>query len=114
MVHLYLEDGATSASRDALVKAWLERFGKVAWVLTRDQAVDAGYFGDVRGEVLGRIGDVLVLAREAVAFYDMRRVRPQAMEVVGQHGSITKAEREVPLLRIPVTGKPAGGKGRRR
>ena len=43
---------------------------------------------------------------------DLRRVRRQAMEVVGQHGSITKAEREVPLLRIPVT--PKTGKGRRR
>ncbi|MBP2414915.1 hypothetical protein JOF48_003714 [Arthrobacter stackebrandtii] len=112
MVHLYLDDGATAAGRDALMSAWLERYGKLAWVLTRDQAVDAGYFGEVRDEVRGRIGDVLVLARESVAFYDMRRVRPQAMEVVGQHGSITKAEREVPLLRIPVTGKPAGGRRR--
>ena len=54
-----------------------------------------------------RIGDVLILARETIAFYDLRRVRAQAMDVVGQHGSITKAEREVPLLRIPVTAKAA-------
>ncbi|MGP9501239.1 alkaline phosphatase family protein [Specibacter sp. AOP5-B1-6] len=112
MVHLYLEPDVTAETREQLVAAWLERFGRQAWVLTREQAVDAGYFGDVSESVSARIGDVLVLARELIAFYDLRRVRRQAMEVVGQHGSITKAEREVPLLRIPVTPKTV--KGRRR
>lgn len=112
MVHLYLEPDAGAAVRDALVAAWLDRFGKQAWVITRDEAVAAGYFGDVRDAAAGRIGDVLVVARETIAFYDMRRVLPRAMAVVGQHGSITMAEREVPLLRIPVT--PRAAKGRRR
>ena len=44
----------------------------------------------------------------------LRRVRPQAIEVVGQHGSITKAEREVPLLRIPVTGRAPGRRNSKR
>ncbi|MGA7207227.1 MAG: nucleotide pyrophosphatase/phosphodiesterase family protein [Specibacter sp.] len=112
MVHLYLEPDAGAPVRDALVDAWLDRFGTKAWVLTREEAVDAGYFGDVRDAAAGRIGDVIVVARETIAFYDLRRVLPRAMEVVGQHGSITKAEREVPLLRIPVT--PRAAKGRRR
>jgi hypothetical protein len=112
MVHLYLEPDAGPGTRDNLVAAWLERFGSKAWVLTREQAVEAGWFGEVRPEAAGRIGDVLVAARETIAFYDLRRVRPPAIEMVGQHGSITKAEREVPLLRIPVT-VPAS-KGRRR
>ena len=112
MVHLYLEPGSGPQSREALMQAWLERFGKKAWVVTRAQAIDAGYFGQVEDDVAGRIGDVLILAREAIAFYDLRRVRAQAMEVTGQHGSITKAEREVPLLRIPTT--PRAGRARRR
>lgn len=108
MVHLYLEPGTTEEARGRLMGAWLERFGRKAWVLTREQAVEAGYFGEVSDAVSARIGDVLVLAREPIAFYDLQRVRAQAMEVVGQHGSITKAEREVPLLRIPVTPKKPG------
>ncbi|WP_269936784.1 alkaline phosphatase family protein [Arthrobacter sp. HY1533] len=112
MVHLYLEAGLPESHRDRLMAAWLERFGKKAWVLTREQAIAAGYFGEMREGVGERIGDILVLAREAVAFYDLRRVRTAAMEVVGQHGSITKGEREVPLLRIPVTPKQARGKRR--
>nr|WP_245933447.1 nucleotide pyrophosphatase/phosphodiesterase family protein [Arthrobacter livingstonensis] len=111
MVHLYLEPDAGTPVRDALVAAWLDRFGTKAWVLTREQAVNAGWFGEVRTEAAGRIGDVLVVARESVAFYDLRRVRPQAIDVVGQHGSITKAEREVPLLRIPVSARPANARG---
>ncbi|MFB9165722.1 alkaline phosphatase family protein [Arthrobacter psychrochitiniphilus] len=112
MVHLYLEPETTEEGRDRLVAAWLEHFRNKAWVLTKEQAITAGYFGKVSESVSARIGDVLVLARESVAFYDLRRVRVQAMGVVGQHGSITKAEREVPLLRIPVTEKKAKGKRR--
>lgn len=112
MVHLYLEPGASSEARDQLMAAWLEHFQRKAWVLTREQAIAAGYFGTVNESVRARIGDILILARESVAFYDLRRVRLQAMDVVGQHGSITKAEREVPLLRIPVSAKKAKGKRR--
>ncbi len=54
------------------------------------------------------IGDVMIAARDALAFYDTRRVRPTAMEVVGQHGSLTKAEREVPLLCFQAAGKTPG------
>ncbi|WP_244516730.1 alkaline phosphatase family protein [Arthrobacter alpinus] len=113
MVHLYLEAECTEGHRQRLMAAWLEKFGKKAWVVTRDEAIEAGYFGEVSENVRARIGDVLILARESIAFYDLRRVRLQAMDVVGQHGSITKAEREVPLLRIPVTAKQAKGKKRR-
>ncbi|WP_434619376.1 alkaline phosphatase family protein [Arthrobacter sp. A5] len=115
MVHLYLEPDAGEGALERLVAAWLKRYGKQAWVLTREQAVQAGYFGPVRPEVSGRIGDVLIAAREPVAFFDLRRVRSSAMDVVGQHGSLTKAEREVPLLRISMQGRSGsqGRKGRR-
>lgn len=113
MVHLYLEPDAGPGACARLVAAWLERFGTKAWVLTKDEAVASGYFGEVRDGASGRIGDILVLARETIAFYDLRRVGPHAIEVVGQHGSITKAEREVPLLRIPVTARSPKGSKRR-
>jgi len=113
MVHLYLEPDADVAQRERLVDSWLRRYGNKAWVLTREQAVRAGFFGPVRPEVLPRIGDVLVAAREPVAFFDTRRVRPAALEVVGQHGSLTRAEREVPLLRIPMQHASAARKSRR-
>lgn len=114
MLHLHLEEGRDPA---VLRAAWESRFGDRIWVLEKEQAVRDGYFGPVRDEVLPRIGDVLILAREQVAFFDLRRVRPEAMEMIGQHGSLTKAEREVPLLSFLATGPKAGsrgGSGRRR
>ncbi|MFE4198752.1 alkaline phosphatase family protein [Paenarthrobacter sp. NPDC056912] len=105
MVHLYLEPDTTDSQRDALINAWRQRFGERIWIFTRDQATEAGLFGPVRPEVAPRIGDVMIAARDTLALYDTRRVRPAAMEVVGQHGSLTKAEREVPLLCFPAAGK---------
>lgn len=110
MVHLYFEPELAPEKRQAVALAWFERFGNKAWVLSREQAISAGLFGEVTTVNLPRIGDLLIVARESLALYDLRRVRPTAMDVVGQHGSITKAEREVPLLRIPVAGKKASAK----
>lgn len=107
MVHLYLEEGLGDAGRTRLLDAWRDRFGDRIWALTRDEAIAAGLFGEVRAEVAPRIGDVMIAARDALAFYDTRRVRPTALEVVGQHGSLTKAEREVPLLCFQADGKRA-------
>ncbi|MDD1478005.1 alkaline phosphatase family protein [Arthrobacter sp. H16F315] len=107
MVHLYLDDQAGDAGRLRLVEAWRARFGERIWAFTRAEGIAAGLFGEVRAEVVPRIGDVMIAARDAVAFYDTRRVRPTALEVVGQHGSLTKAEREVPLLCFQADGRRA-------
>ncbi|MEZ2388672.1 alkaline phosphatase family protein [bacterium RCC_150] len=109
LVHLYLEPDAGEFHREALLEAWRTRFGSRIWAFTREQALGAGLFGALRPEVSARIGDILIAARDTLALYDVRRVRPTALEVVGQHGSLTKAEREVPLLCFQ-----AGGSGRRR
>ncbi len=105
MVHLYLEPGAGTAGRQRLLEAWRARFGDRIWAFTREDAIAAGLFGTVRPAVEPRIGDIMIAARDALALYDTRRVRPAAMEVVGQHGSLTKAEREVPLLFFTAEGR---------
>jgi hypothetical protein len=105
MVHLYLDDPADHAARERLLTAWRARFGARVWAFSREDAIAAGLFGALRPAVGPRIGDVLIAARDALALYDTRRVRPAAMEVVGQHGSLTKAEREVPLLCFAAEGK---------
>ena len=107
MVHLYLEDGTDDAARTRLLENWRSRFGDRIWAFTREEAIAGGLFGDVRAEVTLRIGDVMIAARDSLALYDTRRVRPTALEVVGQHGSLTKAEREVPLLCFKADGKKA-------
>lgn len=75
-----------------------EAFGSRAWVRTRQEAIEAGWFGPVDDRVLGRIGDVVIAAAEPFAFLDSRTAAPQELKLIGQHGSLTDDEQIVPLL----------------
>lgn len=96
-LQLHLEAGTDAA---AVAARWHEAEGHRAWVATRAEAVAAGWFGSVHPDVLPRIGDVLVAARKAVAYYDGRLANPHGRSMVGQHGSWSSAELRVPLLRF--------------
>lgn len=99
LVQLHFRSDAGPDVRARVRRTWAERYGAHAWVLTRDEAVDAGWFGAVvEDRVRARIGDLLVAVHGDLALYDGRRVPPHAFEMVGQHGAPTRAEREVPLL----------------
>ena len=99
LVQLHFRSDAGPDVRERVRRTWAERYGAHAWVLTRDEAVDAGWFGAVvEDRVRARIGDLLVAVHGDLALYDGRRVPPHAFEMVGQHGAPTRAEREVPLL----------------
>ena len=106
MVQLYLEPDAPAGTLERLTAAWQQALGSKTWIMTREQAVTAGLFGPVREEILPRIGDLLIAAREPIALFDARRASPSALQMVGQHGSLTRAEREVPLLTL---ARPAKG-----
>jgi hypothetical protein len=94
-LQLHLEVGASAAD---VAARWRDAEGKRAWVGTRAEALDAGWFGDADHEVVPRIGDVLVAARADFAFYADPDDRARGM--IGQHGSLTPAETGVPLLRF--------------
>lgn len=81
--------------------AWQERLGTRMTVLSRADAVAAGWFGPTVSErVLPRIGDVVAAAREHVAVLDSRRMPPDQLALVGLHGSLTPEELLVPLLEL--------------
>ena len=63
---------------------------------TRDEAIDAGWFGPTDARTAQRIGDVLVVLRDDWAV--MTRNQPKEFGLVGMHGSLTDAEMRVPLL----------------
>ncbi|RYE80417.1 MAG: alkaline phosphatase family protein, partial [Myxococcales bacterium] len=66
-------------------------------VVTREQAIERGWFGDVAERVLPRIGDVLVAARGTTAFFSSVDFNYE-MSLVGLHGSLTPAEMRIPIL----------------
>ena len=68
-----------------------------AWVRTREQAIDDGWYGPkVTDAAASRLGDVLVAARGTVAFFDPKDTGPYVL--IGRHGSLTPDEMLVPLL----------------
>ena len=102
MRSLYLRDPGRAA---AVAARWEAAEGGRAWIATRDEAIASGWFGTVAAEVAERLGDVIVAARGAVAYYQSTDDE-QALAMVGQHGSLTEEERGIPLA---VAGAFAGG-----
>ncbi len=70
-------------------------------VLTRAEAVAAGWFGPVADFSLPRIGDVVVASRGLRTVHDSRVQRPELMALIGMHGARTEDEVAIPLLVRP-------------
>ncbi len=95
-LQLYCEPDAAAS----VLATWSGRLGDQAYVLSRAEAIAAGWFGAVAPHVLDRIGDVVVACLPGLAVVDSRRMRPALLALVGLHGSLTPAESLVPLLSL--------------
>lgn len=74
-----------------------ERYADVAWVRTRAELIAEKWFGPApNAEIESRLGDVALVAREPVAFFDPSDTGE--LRLVARHGSLTSAEMFVPLL----------------
>ncbi|GAB3044419.1 alkaline phosphatase family protein [Parafrigoribacterium mesophilum] len=102
-LQLHFEPDASAEQRELVLHRWRAAEGGRAWIASRAEAIGAGWFGaEVHPDVMPRIGDILVAARKAVAYYDSRSATPKAQNMVGQHGSFSNDEVVVPLLRFGV------------
>lgn len=91
--HLYCSRGSV----DSVVATWRGVLGDKALVLTRDDAVERGWFGESRAGVLPRIGDVVVACRGDAAVVSSTDFSYE-MSLVGLHGSLTSTEMLIPVL----------------
>ncbi|MCZ7536411.1 MAG: alkaline phosphatase family protein [Acidimicrobiia bacterium] len=103
MVEVYAGDGrfralyARKGAARELLEVARESYGHVAWVRSRAELLDDGWLGEgATGSVPGRIGDVVLAAREPVAFVDP--TFPKEAKLRSGHGSLTPDEMLVPLL----------------
>jgi hypothetical protein len=88
---------ATRGAVAELHAAAAAEFGDTGWVVTREQTLDEHWFGPaVAAPIANRLGDVAVLAREPVSYFDPDDTGP--FELVCRHGSLTSAEVYVPLV----------------
>jgi hypothetical protein len=90
---LHARAGATAA----LLSAASEAHGQVAWVRSREQILDEGWFGrPMSPPVAGRLGDVALVAHQPVSFDEPADTGP--FQLICRHGSMTAEEVLVPLL----------------
>ncbi|MEU7529433.1 nucleotide pyrophosphatase/phosphodiesterase family protein [Saccharothrix sp. NPDC042600] len=88
---------------DEVRARWSAVLGERAVVLSREEAVAAGWFGPgVAGHVLPRIGDLVVAMRDRAAVV-RSAAEPLLSALPGHHGSLTEAEQLVPLLVHPAS-----------
>ncbi|MGW7469593.1 alkaline phosphatase family protein [Streptomyces xantholiticus] len=94
--HVYAVPGA----ENDVLAVWREVLGEQFWVASRDEAIDAGWFGPrIDERVYGRIGDVVAAAHDDVVVIASTG-EPNESAMVGMHGSMTPAEQLVPLLEV--------------
>jgi predicted AlkP superfamily pyrophosphatase or phosphodiesterase len=91
--HLYCSSGAV----EDVLATWRGHLGDRADVLSRDEAIERGWFGPVVPQVRPRLGDVVVAARGDHAVMSSADF-PYENLLVGLHGSLTAVEMEIPIL----------------
>jgi predicted AlkP superfamily pyrophosphatase or phosphodiesterase len=88
---------ARAGRQRELLEAVRSHHGHQGWVLSRDELIDDGWLGPrVSDAARGRLGDVALVAKGDLAFFD--RDDTGLFELVSRHGSVTSAEMRVPLL----------------
>ncbi|MEO7122923.1 MAG: nucleotide pyrophosphatase/phosphodiesterase family protein [Lacisediminihabitans sp.] len=99
-LQLHFEPDASVELRAKVLERWRTSEGERSWIVSRDEAITSGWFGPtVDAVVVPRIGDLIIAARKNIAYYDSRAGQA-GRSMVGQHGSWTQDETEVPLLRL--------------
>ncbi|MDH6533039.1 hypothetical protein M2119_001276 [Aurantimicrobium minutum] len=98
-LQLYFERDASSETKARVLSAWTEDMGGIAWVMTKETVMTQGLLGNISEGNVERIGDIWVLARKDVVFYDARDTALKGRSMIGQHGGMSATELTVPLLR---------------
>ena len=88
---------AKPGAADDLLAAARQHHGDTAWVHSRAELIEAGWFGPVVSPpVAARYGDVALVPHAPISFHDPADSGP--FPLVCRHGSLTSAEMRVPLL----------------
>ena len=92
--HIYIKQGAENET----IALWQEQLSGKAQVLSKQDAITSGLFGEVVSEdSFERMGDLIAIALDDLILIDPARVREES-SMVGHHGGVTKTEVAIPLL----------------
>ena len=88
---------ARPGTADELLEAARASHKDVAWVMSRQELIEGGWFGPVVSPpIAARFGDVALITKAPISFVDPADSGPYPL--VCRHGSLTSAEMLVPLL----------------
>jgi hypothetical protein len=85
-------------AHDDVLSAWRTVLADAATVVSRDEAVAAGWFGPVPESHLQRIGDVVAICRDTWVLHASAHEPKRLRDMIAYHGSNTATEMEIPLL----------------
>jgi len=85
-------------SARAGAELWRESLGSSARVMTRAEVIEGQWMGPIDPEVAPRLGDVIIACIDSLVIYRESVSSPTSMAMVGQHGSLTTLEREIPII----------------
>ncbi len=85
-------------AQDDVLGAWRSVLGAAAQVVTRDEAVAAGWFGPVPQAHLARIGDVVAVCQDRCVLLATKHEDKRVGKLVAYHGAMTAEESAIPLI----------------
>ncbi|MEV4509042.1 nucleotide pyrophosphatase/phosphodiesterase family protein [Dactylosporangium sp. NPDC049525] len=85
-------------ARADVIATWQGVLGAAATVLSREEAVAAGWFGPIPQQHLARVGDVVAICHERWVVLASAHEPAKISRMVAFHGSSTAAEMQIPLL----------------
>ncbi len=107
VLFLYLDNQHTDiANAKACIQSIQEFVGKRAFVVSREDLLALGWYGQVNDEARERMPDIFVIAHGETALYHREFAKPKSLQMIGQHGAISDDELFVPLLRFGAYKKP--------
>ena len=95
-LQLYFSETASAVQRIETLETWRRDWSELAYVLSKDEVIKSGLYGEVLESSAERLGDIFVLAKKDVAFYDERDQTLKGRSMIGQHGGISPVEMAIP------------------
>ena len=83
-----------------VLQAWRLLAGHAAWVGTREEAIDTGWYGPVDRAFADRIGDVVLVCKDDWALMTPTFDPSSVSKLVAMHGAMTEVEMAIPLIVI--------------
>jgi predicted AlkP superfamily pyrophosphatase or phosphodiesterase len=74
-----------------------EALGNVAYVVSTQELVDAGYW-KLSAKSADVFPDLVLIARKEVVFYHRAFAKRKSLEMIGHHGALTAQEMSIPLI----------------